>query len=339
MNLKNALKKLLFKKDKPDRYPDHSRLLRISNLVLSCSAGFPKSLKEISTFGVKKYAQQYPDRFSGRREPYIVCIVKDEADYIEEWLAFHHLMGIKGFYIYDNGSTDETRKIIKKYAVEYNIQYIYYPGDSMQSKAYMDAVRRTRNKHIWLLTIDADEFLVSVNGERFADWLAHFSNKDTQILIGWMMFGSSGEKFKKRGLVIDRFKHHATNEHIASYKAVVKPEFVVASNMPHMYSVVGRTVDENSTRIWYYPYPGLRGSRPSSKEQFRINHYYTKSLEEYKTKSNRGDAFDANIMLKSMKEFHVQDRNEETDDLLDDMSVQVHKEIARHGDNSFDCPL
>ncbi len=36
----------------------------------------------------------------------IVCIVKDEADYLEEWLAYHVALGVDHFVIYDNGSTD-----------------------------------------------------------------------------------------------------------------------------------------------------------------------------------------------------------------------------------------
>lgn len=42
----------------------------------------------------------------------IAAIVKDEVEYIEEWIQFHILMGIEHFYIYDNESSDGTIKSI-----------------------------------------------------------------------------------------------------------------------------------------------------------------------------------------------------------------------------------
>jgi hypothetical protein len=42
----------------------------------------------------------------------ICAIVKDEARYIEEWLAFHFLQGVSQVLIFDNESTDGTRDIL-----------------------------------------------------------------------------------------------------------------------------------------------------------------------------------------------------------------------------------
>ncbi len=34
----------------------------------------------------------------------VVCIAKDEARYIKEWVDFHLLIGIDRIYVYDNDS-------------------------------------------------------------------------------------------------------------------------------------------------------------------------------------------------------------------------------------------
>jgi hypothetical protein len=39
----------------------------------------------------------------------ICAIIRDEALYLEEWVAFHMIMGVSAFCIYDNGSTDFNR--------------------------------------------------------------------------------------------------------------------------------------------------------------------------------------------------------------------------------------
>src|SRR4029079_6813486 len=45
----------------------------------------------------------------------VVAIVKNEVRYLEEWLDFHCLVGCSHFYIYDNGSTDGTADLLRKY--------------------------------------------------------------------------------------------------------------------------------------------------------------------------------------------------------------------------------
>lgn len=40
----------------------------------------------------------------------ICAIAKDEGSYFSEWIEWHLKMGVEKFYIYDNGSTDLTKK-------------------------------------------------------------------------------------------------------------------------------------------------------------------------------------------------------------------------------------
>lgn len=316
--IKQMMKKALFKKSKGvERYPDDSKILRGYNRCLTFLIGYPTYIKNIFNFGVLRFLFGHPYKRTINRNLYIVAIIKNEGKYLEEWLVYHSLIGVKGFIIYDNGSSDTTRDIINKYKDKFNIDYNFFPGKSMQMPAYRDAVERYKEENIWLLTIDADEFIVPVTVGSITEWLNSISDNVGQVLIGWMIFGSSGHVKSPDGLVLDNYRAHATNKHITNYKPIVKPDYVVSANMPHMYNVIGKTIDENGARQWFYPYPGLVGSRPASKNKVRINHYYTKSLEDYDIKTKRGDANNAGKNLKSMNEFKVQDRNEEQDKLLD----------------------
>ena len=74
----------------------------------------------------------------------VVAIVKNEGNYIKEWLDYHLLAGVTKFYIYDNDSNDNTREILRPYAESGAVQYIPFGGGNAQNPAYMDAIARHR---------------------------------------------------------------------------------------------------------------------------------------------------------------------------------------------------
>ena len=45
----------------------------------------------------------------------IFVIVRNEAPYIDEWIEFHRMMGVSHFFIYDNGSSDDTVDRLSSY--------------------------------------------------------------------------------------------------------------------------------------------------------------------------------------------------------------------------------
>ena len=56
------------------------------------------------------------------------------------WIAFHEVLGVEGFLIYDNASADETREIL---AGIRSAVVIDWPGERRQFDAYADAVARS----------------------------------------------------------------------------------------------------------------------------------------------------------------------------------------------------
>jgi len=45
----------------------------------------------------------------------IVAMVKNESEYIKEWLEYHMLVGVDKFVIYDNNSDDNLKEILQPY--------------------------------------------------------------------------------------------------------------------------------------------------------------------------------------------------------------------------------
>ncbi len=128
------------------------------------------------------------------------------------------------------------------------------------------------------------------------------------IAINWLIFGSAHHETRPAGGVLENFtmcaeKDFSVNHHIKTICDPVKAIFVPAHYV--IYTRGYYNLDENGEIV--------SGSL-SEKVHFdkiRINHYFTKSREEYLIKKNvRGDV---NNVDRPMGFFNVHDRNDLTD--------------------------
>ncbi|XRB19389.1 protein xylosyltransferase [Pseudoscourfieldia marina] len=62
----------------------------------------------------------------------VAAIVKDEVEYIAEWLSFLHCAGVKHVHILDDGSTDGTQEVVAKYR-ELGFASLYTADDLPES--------------------------------------------------------------------------------------------------------------------------------------------------------------------------------------------------------------
>ena len=82
---------------------------------------FKKRKKKGSvTLPTKKYNLVYDipiaARAHGRENEFYFSIsstMKNEGQYLEEWIEFHRLVGCEHFILYDNDSTDDTVEILQ----------------------------------------------------------------------------------------------------------------------------------------------------------------------------------------------------------------------------------
>ena len=93
----------------------------------------------------------------------IAACVKDEGRYLREWIEYHLWAGVEHFYIYDNGSQDNTREVLDPYMQSGVVTYRYWVAEiksgGQQVRMYNDAAVRYRHCTKWLAFIDADEFI------------------------------------------------------------------------------------------------------------------------------------------------------------------------------------
>jgi hypothetical protein len=93
---------------------------------------------------------------------YMTILAKDEADVLEDHLIFHKYMGVDGFIVTDNNSTDNSMEILKKYKKKGWIKEIIDEKDNNfnQSKWVDRMIHIAKEKYgaDWVINSDADEF-------------------------------------------------------------------------------------------------------------------------------------------------------------------------------------
>ncbi len=214
----------------------------------------------------------------------IAAIVKNEAAYIAEWLEYHGLIGVEHFYVYDNGSDDDLAGALRPYILDGRVTLLNWPEFPGQMSAYNHAVKVFGRDCRWMALLDIDEFLQVQGGGRLPAALDYHGADVDQILLPWVHFGGSGHVQKPTGLVIESYVHRTADAH-RQPKAVVRPAAVRWAGVHHCETVAARTINgmgEPVPERWILTQP-VDGP-------LRVNHYFTKSYEEFAAKIARGQA-------------------------------------------------
>ena len=274
--------------------------------------------------------------FSGqggrKHELAVVVIVKNEEPYIREWIEYHRLAGISHIYLYDNGSTDRTAEYVRPYAEEGFVTMTYFPGRGMQTAAYNDALKKYGKDCRYMAFIDADEFLFSVKpGRKLPEVVEEIMKENPKacgLAVNWAMFGSAGFKeCPKSGGVLSNYVYRAGPGERGTdcVKTIVRPETVYRYNHPHFpeYMLGGFSVDENGRRA--------EGSRNPGPEpvRIRVNHYFTKSEEEWteRRKIGKADKKDEKD-IRTIDEFYRHDNNDVFDDSMSAFAAAIEERIG-----------
>ena len=227
----------------------------------------------------------------------IVAIYKNEPDIIE-WIEYHKLAGVERFYLYDNASTDDSKKLLQPYINSGEVVYHYVEGKCMQLPVYRDAVYTYKDETQWLAIIDLDEYICPVEKNDIKDVLKEYE-KYPALGVNWVLFDSNGLKNRPDNLVIDAYTRVPANyqfydnRHI---KSIVNPRKVQSIVNPHFcfYKKRELCVDENynqiGSNILFLDTNANARTKKNSINKIRINHYHSKSEEDYVKKRSLGFA-------------------------------------------------
>jgi glycosyltransferase involved in cell wall biosynthesis len=251
-----------------------------------------------------------PAAAPARRHALAICsILREEGRYVREFVEFHRIVGVEHFYLYDNGSTDDTAEVLAPYVDEGIVTYIHFPHPVAQVAAYNHCARTFGDESEWIAFMDADEFFFAPGGDDLREALREFDGYGA-VHVNYANYGTSGHEMPPDEPIIaaytwrgrhdavvpyphllkapgldpdDLSNYHALDAHITS---VVRPDRVLECKSPHHWTFREGWfgVTEN-----HEPHFGP-WTKTVSMRKLRFNHYWTKSVEDCRRKFERGRA-------------------------------------------------
>jgi len=194
-------------------------------------------------------------------------MIKNENRYIREWIAFHRTQGFTKFFIYDNGSTIPISDTLSNEVAEGLVDITIW--NDTKTGRHVRAMNHCLNRNdvnsTWLSLIDVDEFIYGIKN-KFIDVIKANSKFDV-IKVKWKGFGASGHDEIPEGLVIEEYQMCGDFKDLPGGKSTVNVKKIKAMRDPH-----------NANK----------GSLLLNYNEACINHYVTRSKEDWSEKCKRG---------------------------------------------------
>jgi hypothetical protein len=216
----------------------------------------------------------------------VVAILKAEEPFINEWIAYHRIIGVDHFFLYDNDPSLPLKHLLKGHAeyvtvVDWPGEHEELPGRNKQTKAYTDSLRRIN--HRWVAFIDGDEFIVLRKHPNLKEFLVQFEHAGA-VLLTWHLFGNNGYYANPKGLITASLTRRRREpgrmpKSINKVKAILSIENAHTCRLKRGF----KAVDANKRRYSEILYPGKT-------EVAHINHYMCRSFENWMNRVERGGA-------------------------------------------------
>lgn len=219
----------------------------------------------------------------------ICLIIRDDNQSLEEWLNWHIGQGVEHFYIYDHNSCVPVSEFIKTlpYDLQNKITVTWFGGDHdfAQHEAYNDCLKRNCGESHWIGFIDSDEMVRVKSAETLPELLKHYEDY-AGLFIGWITYNANGQVKKSDLPVRERFPNPSEyNNQCGVGKVFVQPYYMRQMLTHNGYPIEGfHIVDEKFEEV-PNGVPWICGC---TTDVVCIDHYYTKSYEEWVEKISRG---------------------------------------------------
>ena len=257
--------------------------------------------------------------------PVIICIAKYESRYITEFVRYHLSLGFDKIYIYDNEDSPTYGEMLKEFGEKVLVTHL--PGKNYPRLPQYEALQQFTWNYMnnaiitHVVHIDIDEYIVLKQHNNIKDFIKDYiyDGENNVMCAGigmnWRFFGSSNNESYSNEPLTSRFtkREEKGNIHI---KTIFNKQFYNSHNNPHSIAV-----NNNN-----YPIKGTNGiiiEGPFNENMdfsvIQLNHYKTKTWEEFKYIRSRGraDRYDNPYFeegeSKLLEEFNAYDKNETED--------------------------
>lgn len=227
----------------------------------------------------------------------ICAIFKNEAPYLKEWIEFNNIVGVDHFYMYNNNSEDDYEAVLKPYIKSGLVTLIDWPQNQKQMECYQSCIKDYAEETKWLGFIDIDEFIVPKSTDSIYEFLKPFEQKAGAVNLYWKLFGTSGRLDRDiTGLVSEDFtvcwpKYCDIGKCFYNTAFGFDFESKYAKGLHHKFWANFKGKNIPPVNVFNHICVGNRNIADASDFPIQINHYFTKSYEEYAMKRSRGDVY------------------------------------------------
>jgi hypothetical protein len=256
----------------------------------------------------------------------LVAIVKGDGPFIEEWVAYHRLLGVHHFVLYDNDPELPLRPLLEAFESFVTVvpwsgdPTAGWPGRNLQTKTYTHALTKLTD-YRWVTFLDVDEFIVLRRHESLPAFLSAFRDVGS-VRLNWHVFGHNGYYEDPSGLITPALTRRMAAPS-GRTKAISRPEAVGRITSAHSCRLKRgwRTVDANGRTYSDDLYPGKT-------DVAHVNHYQCRSFLSWMRRVERGDVsfdrsdvpsehawrLDEDLCLRQFVETVARDKNELVDE-------------------------
>ncbi|KAK6153133.1 hypothetical protein DH2020_012772 [Rehmannia glutinosa] len=197
-----------------------------------------KTLNSIARLEKHKFN---PKPLAATHKQHEICVctmLRNQARFLHEWIAYHARIGVQRWFIYDNNSDDDIEHVVESLVGEnYNVTRRLWPWIKTQEAGFAHCALTARDSCEWVGFIDVDEFLHLPSGGNLSlyDVVANRSRPSdvAELRVSCHSFGPSGLKnVPKKGVTVGYTCRLAAPER---HKSIVKPEALNSSmiNLVH----------------------------------------------------------------------------------------------------------
>jgi hypothetical protein len=216
-----------------------------------------------------------------KHELAICAIFREEAPFLDEWISFHVGIGVTHFFLYNNFSTDNFMDVLSPWIERGIVTLTEWPISVGQVSAYEHCVKRARKDCRWLAFIDVDEFLFSTSTLDIREILARYAGLPG-VEVWQLFFGSGGHSVRPQLPVTESYLMRAPPTR-NSVKSVTNPRMIYKPGVHQCKYWIGYGADTSHRRV-------TRDRATPVFDLLRINHYWSRSLQDLEVKIARGDA-------------------------------------------------
>ncbi|MCX5617989.1 glycosyltransferase family 2 protein [Bombella sp. TMW 2.2543] len=225
----------------------------------------------------------------------LVGIIKNEAHDILYWLAWHALLGVNSFILFDDDSQDGTRDLIKAASLHWDIRLFHVKEHSLdlteqshlnrQRQVYLDALNAIHDQYDWIGFLDTDEYAKLHVHQTLTEFLGSMEPDVGAVALHWQTYGHNGHITTPNLPPFHSFSRHSTqdeaiNRHVKSF---IRPSFWQKDewvNVHYFPLKKGRYVTSSGQPINWSSTRGITEDQPDWSVA-NLMHFQNRSLEQF----------------------------------------------------------